>query len=163
MPRIRPAGDADQPAIRAIFNDAVANTTAVYDETLRTPEAQAQWFAAKLSQNLPVLVAEADGQVAGYASFGPFRPFPGFRDTVENALYVAPEHRGKGVGKALLAALIAEAQARRLHVMVAAVDGGNAASIRLHEGLGFVEVGRMPETGRKFGRWLDLVLLQKML
>lgn len=160
---IRDASLADLERVLAIFNHAVAHTTAVYDETPRSPAVQAEWFAAKQAAGLPVLVAEVDGVVAGYASYGPFRPFPGFRHTVENSLYVDPACFGRGIGSALLAATIDHARAAGRHAMVAAIDGENPVSLHLHEKYGFREVGRLPETGTKFGRWLDLVLLQKLL
>ncbi|MGQ9365949.1 GNAT family N-acetyltransferase [Azospirillum sp. A39] len=162
---LRDAGADDLAAMLAIYNDAVVNTTAVYDETPRGEEAQARWFAAKREQGLPVLVAaDADGTVCGFASYGPFRPWPGFRHTVENSLYVAPAQRGRGIGRHLLTALIGRARAAGgLHAMVAGIDADNAVSLRLHAALGFVEVARMPEVGRKFDRWLDLVFLQLML
>lgn len=160
---IRDATAADQGCLLVIFNHAVEHTTAVYDETPRSPAAQAEWFAAKQAAGLPVLVAEAGGTVAGFASYGPFRPFPGFRHTVENSLYVDPACFGRGIGSALLAATIDHARAAGRHAMVAAIDGGNPVSLRLHGKFGFREVGRLPETGTKFGRWLDLVLLQKLL
>jgi phosphinothricin acetyltransferase len=99
----------------------------------------------------------------GFASFGDFRPFPGYRHTVENSVYVDERHHRLGVGRSLLAALIERATALDKHVMIAGIEAANAASINLHASLGFVEVGRMPEVGCKFGRWLDLVFMQKRL
>ena len=114
----------------------------------------------------------ADGQalsapcpvVLGYASFGPFRgSWPGYRHTVEHSVHVRADQRGRGVGTALIHALLAEAQARDVHVMVGAIDAENTGSLRLHARLGFVETGRMPQVGRKFGRWLDLVFMQRFV
>lgn len=164
MIQIRDAVHADLPALLAIYNDAVLNTTAIYDETLRTLEGEERWFAAKREQDLPVLVAvAADGTVTGFASYGPFRPFPGFRETVENSVYVDPAHRGLGVGRALLGPLIERARARGLHAMVAGIDADNAVSLRLHAAFGFTKVAHMPEVGIKFGRRLDLVFMQRLL
>lgn len=160
---IRPATPADLDRILALYNHAVLHTTAVYDDTPRTPAGQAEWFAAKQASGWPVIVAEVDGRVAGFASYGPFRPQPGFKATVENSLYVDPDCFGRGIGSSLLAALIELARADGRHAMVAGIDADNAVSIRLHAKFGFREVGRLPETGRKFGRWLDLVFLQKLL
>lgn len=162
-PMIRDATEADLDRILAIFNHAVVNTTAVYDYTERSPEAQRQWFAAKQAAGLPVLVAEEDGRVLGFASYGPFRPWPAYQFTVENSLYVDPACFGRGVGSALLAETIERARAAGRHAMLAGIDAANAVSLRLHEKFGFREAGRLPEVGWKFDRWLDLVFLQKTL
>lgn len=161
---IRDAGSGDLDAILAIYNDAVVNTTAVYTETPRTPDEQRAWFAQKQDQGLPVLVAVGDdGIVAGFASYGPFRPWPGFRGTVENSLYVDPARRGQGIGGRLLTALLERGRQQGYHVMVAGIDADNATSLHLHARAGFRETARMPEVGQKFGRWLTLVFLQKPL
>lgn len=162
-PSIRTAGEADLPAILAIYNDAVEKTTAIWNETLSDLEGRRTWWRERTARGFPVLVAKAGSEVAGYASYGDFRPFQGYRFTVENSVYVREDLRGKGVAAALMAALIEKAQGQGLHVMLAGIEAGNIASIRLHEGCGFREVARMPEVGFKFGRWLDLVLMQKML
>jgi L-amino acid N-acyltransferase YncA len=160
---VRHATEAEAPGILAIVNDAIENTTALWTDDLRTLDEQRAWLAAKAAAALPVLVAVDGDTVAGWASFGPFRPFHGYRRTVEHSVYVATAYRRQGLATRLMEALLAEARARELHVMVGAVDADNSASIRLHVGLGFSEVARMPEVGRKFGRWLDLVLLQIVL
>lgn len=161
---IRDARSEDVPAMLAIFNDAVLNTNAVYDETPRTLAAQQEWFAQRQAQHWPVLIAAEAGAVAAFASYGPFRPWPpGYRHTVENSIYVAPERRGRGIGWRLLAPLVERAKAGGFHVMIAAIDAENTASLRLHARAGFIKVAEMPEVARKFGRWLDLVLLQKLL
>jgi phosphinothricin acetyltransferase len=110
-----------------------------------------------------VLVAVEGDAVLGYASYGPFRPFDGYRRTVEHSVYVAENARRRGVGEALLKALEVEARRAGMHAMIGGVAADNEPSLRLHEKLGFVETGRMPEVGQKFGRWLDLVFMQKML
>lgn len=163
MTLIRNAEDQDLDAILAIYNDAVVNTTAVYDYEPRNAEAQARWFAAKREQGLPVIVAEIGGVVAGFASFGPFRPWPAYLHTVENSVYIAPDRRGQGVGSALIPPLLDLARAKGLHTMVAGIDATNEASLRLHRKFGFEPVGLFKEVGWKFGRWLDLAFLQRML
>lgn len=162
-PLIRAAGEADLPAILAIYNDAVEHTTAIWNETKSDLEGRRTWWLEKTARGFPLLVAEAGGTVAGYATYGDFRPFQGYRFTVENSVYVRKDLRGNGIAAALMAALIEKASEQGLHAMVAGIEAGNTASIRLHERCGFREVARMPEIGFKFGRWLDLVLMQKML
>lgn len=163
MIHIRNATPDDAEAIRAIYNDAVANTTAVFDYEPRSIEAQMAWLAMKAEQNLPVLVAEETGRVLGYCSYGPFRPWPAYLHTVENAIYVAPDQRGKGIGRALLGPLLDIARQRGLHTMIAGITADNAASLRLHEAFGYAPAGLIREAGWKFERWLDLVFLQRML
>ena len=160
---IRDATPDDAAAIAAIYNDAVRHTTAILMEGEVGAENRVQWMAARQALGYPVLVAEAEGAVLGYAAFGDWRPFDGFRGTVENSVYVAPQARGRGVAQALLTELIPRARACGKHVIVAAITSENAASLRLHEKLGFVETARMPQVGQKFGRWLDLVFLQLQL
>ncbi|WJN58622.1 GNAT family N-acetyltransferase [Pseudomonas sp. SO81] len=161
---IRDAAEADLPALRDIFNDAVLNTTAIWmDDVVDLANRQA-WFNARAQQGYPILVAEnAAGEVVGYASFGDWRPFDGFCHTVEHSVYIRADQRGNGLGPLLMAALIERAKACGKHVMVAAIESGNAASIRLHERLGFITTGQMPQVGRKFGRWLDLTFMQLIL
>ncbi|WP_439597515.1 GNAT family N-acetyltransferase [Falsiroseomonas sp.] len=160
---ITEATEADLPAILALINQAIAETTAVWHLQPETLETRQAWFAARRAAGLPVLVARRGDAVRGFASYGPFRPFAGYDATVEHSVYVDPAAHRQGIGAQLLAALEAEARAQGRHVMVGAVEAGNAASIALHLRAGFVETGRMLEVGRKFGRWLDLVLLQKRL
>jgi phosphinothricin acetyltransferase len=160
------ATDADLPAILAIFNDVIATSTAIYRDDPLTLEDRAAWLAARRADGFPVLVARehADGPAIALGSFGWFRPTPpGYATTVEHTIMVSPIARGAGVGTALLEALIARATADGFHVMVASIDAENVGSIRLHERLGFTEVGQMPEVARKSGRWVDLVLLQRIL
>ncbi len=158
---IRDAVSADLPAIRDIFNDAVLNTTAIWMDATVDLANRESWFAARATQGYPILVAidEADA-VVGYASYGDWRPFDGFCNTVEHSVYVRSDQRGKGLGPVLMQALIERAKAGGKHVLVAAIESGNAASIRLHERLGFITTGQMPQVGRKFGRWLDLTFMQ---
>ncbi|MCY1281975.1 L-methionine sulfoximine/L-methionine sulfone acetyltransferase [compost metagenome] len=160
---IRDASEADLPGIRDIYNDAVRNTTAIWNETEVDLDNRRDWFAGRRQQGFPVLVAEEGGEVVGYASYGPWRNFDGFRETVEHSVYVRDDQRGKGIGPQLMQALIVRARVQGLHVMVAAIESGNAASIRLHERVGFVTTGQMPQVGQKFGRWLDLTFMQLVL
>jgi phosphinothricin acetyltransferase len=151
------------PGILAIYNDAVLHTTAIWNDVVVDLENRRQWWRGRTEAGLPVLVAVEANQVLGYASYGPFRAFDGYRQTVEQSVYVAEWARRRGVAAALLAALEAEARRARMHVIVGGIAADNEASLALHRKLGFVESARMPEVGQKFGRWLDLVFMQKML
>ena len=162
MIEVREADMGDLDTILAIYNDAVANTTAVYDYEPRTMDTQEQWFASKRVQGLPVLVATDEAAVVGFTSYGPFRPWPAYLHTVENSIYVAPDRRGCGVGTRLLAPLVEIAETRGVHAMVAAIDATNAASLRLHQKLGFEKVAHFRQVGWKFQRWLDLVFLERV-
>ncbi|MEX0144143.1 N-acetyltransferase [Massilia sp. LMS1-1-1.1] len=162
--QIRDAHAGDIEAILAIYNDAVSNTLAIWNERTVDAANRAAWLADRQRAGYPVLVAiDAEGTVAGYASFGDWRPFEGFRHTVEHSVYVRADRRGAGVGKALMVELIARARGLRKHVMVAGIEAGNAGSITLHKQLGFEEVGLMRQVGTKFGAWLDLAFLQLQL
>ena len=157
---VRDMTAADLPAVRAIFNDAVDRTTAIWSETHRTEAEQAVWFEEKTAGDWPCLVAAEGDAVLGYAALGPFRPQPGFRHTGEHAVYVAPAARRRGVGRALVSAILDRAEGRGLRVVIAAVSGDNPGSSALHEELGFREVGRLPGVGEKWGGRLDAVFLQ---
>ncbi|MFP3494339.1 N-acetyltransferase family protein [Pseudomonas sp. SIMBA_059] len=160
---IRDATEQDLPAIRDIYNDAVRNTTAIWNEQPVDLANRLAWFSARQAQGYPVLVSTENNEVTGYASFGDWRPFEGFRYSVEHSVYVRSDQRGQGVGPRLMEALIERARARGKHVMVAAIESGNQASIRLHERQGFITTGQMPRVGIKFGRWLDLTFMQLAL
>jgi len=162
---IRDAAEADAGAIAAIYNDAVAHTTAIWNETPVDGANRMAWMAERRRLGYPVLVAvdETDGVVLGYASFGDWRAFDGYRHTVEHSVYVRSDRRRGGVGRAMLRALIDRARVLGKHVMIAGIEADNAASIRLHLELGFRHVGLMPQVGAKFGRWLDLAFLQLLL
>lgn len=158
---IRDALPADLPGILAIYNDAVLNTTAIWNEQPVGLANRQAWFEARKVQAYPILIAVDDaGEVLGYSSFGDWRPFEGFRHTVEHSVYVRADQRGKGLGSKLMAVLIERARLCDKHIMVAAIESGNAASIALHERLGFKTTGQMPQVGTKFGRWLDLTFMQ---
>ncbi|MCO6177508.1 GNAT family N-acetyltransferase [Ciceribacter sp. RN22] len=160
---IRNATEADLAAIRDIYNDAVEHTTAIWNDQLIDVENRRAWLELRRARGFPVLVAEVDGKVAGYASYGDWRAFDGYRHTVEHSVYVHKDARGGGIGKALMKALIERAREGRVHVMIAAIEAGNTASIRLHESLGFRLVGIHEEVGTKFGRWLDLAMMELKL
>ena len=160
---VRAAVEGDLPAMLAIYNDAVLTTTAIWNDSLVDLDNRRQWLEGRRRQRYPVLVATLGDAIVGYASFGDFRAFDGYRFTVENSVYVAEKARRQGAASALLAALIEEARALGKHVMVAGIAGDNDISIRLHAKFGFVETARMLEVGFKFGRWLDLVFMQLKL
>jgi phosphinothricin acetyltransferase len=160
---IRPATEADLPAITAIFNDVIANSTAIYADDPLTLEDRSAWFAQRRDAGYPVLVADDGADVLGVASFGDFRAWPGFRHTVEHSVHIRADARGRGLGSALVGALFEPARALGKHVMIAGIDAANDGSIRMHERLGFRRGAVLREVGRKFGRWLDLEFMQKRL
>ncbi|MCE1173332.1 MAG: N-acetyltransferase family protein [Propionibacteriales bacterium] len=163
MVQLRAATPSDLSAIAAIYNQSVLDTTASWDYQPWTPAEHADWYAYKVERGFPLLVAVEDGQVLGYASYGEFRHKVGFDSTREHSVYVAPAAQGRGVGRDLMLALIDQARANGVHVLVGGLSADNEASLKLHAALGFVEVARMPEVGRKFDRWLDLVFVQLIL
>jgi L-amino acid N-acyltransferase YncA len=161
---VRAATAADLPAIRTLFNVLIPTTTIAYREHLASEDEIASWFAAQQAAHRPVLVADEAGEVIGYTTYGTFRGgerFPGYRHTAELTIHVDGASHGRGVGRALIEALLAAARECDVHVLVAGVDAANEASIEFHRRLGFVETARMPEVGIKFGQWLTLVLLQR--
>jgi phosphinothricin acetyltransferase len=147
--------------ILAIFNHEIAHSTSIYEHTLRTPLFMSGWFEAKERGGLPVLGAfDDDGSLAGFATYGPFRAFPAYGNTVEHSIYVRADRRGQGCGRALLGELVRTARARDLRVMVGVIDAANVASVELHRSAGFGHAGTLREVGYKFGRWLDVELYQ---
>ncbi len=160
---IREAAEADLPGILAIYNEVIATSTAVYSYLPVTLGERYEWWRARAAQGYPVLVAHDAAGIAGFATFGDFRAWPGYRFTVEHSVHVRADGRSRGLGTALVQALITRAAALGKHVMIAGVDAANAASIRFHERLGFTRCGHLREVGYKFDRWLDLVFLQRML
>ncbi|MES2821473.1 MAG: N-acetyltransferase family protein [Pseudomonadota bacterium] len=161
---IHDATPDDLPGILAIYNDAVLNTTAIWNETEVDLANRQAWLEERRAAGFPVLVArDPEGEVLGYASYGTWRAIQGFRHTVEHSVYVRADRHGQGLGPRLMQALIERARWAGLHVMVAAIEAENAASIRLHQRLGFVVTGQMPQVGRKFERWLDLTFMQLIL
>lgn len=161
--QIRGATEADLLAIRRLFNALIPTTTVAWRDDLADEAEMAAWFADRAAAGDPILVAEDAGEVTGYTCWSRFRHFPGYRQTRELTIHVDERWQGRGVGRALIDALVDEARTRDVHVLVAAVDADNAGSIAFHEALGFQPVARMPEVGRKFDRWLDLVLLQRIV
>jgi L-amino acid N-acyltransferase len=151
-------------AILAIFNDAILNSTALYDYKPRTKEMMTAWFDAKAKGNFPVIGLENEsGELMGFASLGAFRAFPAYKYTAEHSVYVDARFRGQGIGKRLLQEIINAAQRQDFHVMVGAIDASNTVSIRLHESLGFTPCGIIRQAGFKFNRWLDLAFYQLIL
>ncbi|MBE7926606.1 GNAT family N-acetyltransferase [Pseudomonas saudiphocaensis] len=162
--QIRDAQDADLTGILEIYNDAVLNSTAIWNDTPVDLDNRRAWLEERQRQGNPVLVAiDGNGKVAGYASYGPWRPHEGYRHTVEHSVYVSDSQRGAGIGRALMLELIGRARAAHLHVMVGAIESENRASIHMHQQLGFFHGGHLRQVGFKFGRWLDLTFMQLIL
>jgi len=161
---IRPATLDDCPGILAVYNEAVLTTTATYDYEPRTLEHRRDWFMTRQRNGFPVLVAvDVAGRVAGWSALNPYHDRIGYRFTVENSVYVAAESRGRGLGSRLLAPLIPAGESRGFHAIIAAIDADNVVSLRLHERHGFMTVGRFRRVGFKFGRWLDVVYMERLL
>ncbi|HLF72378.1 MAG TPA: GNAT family N-acetyltransferase [Dehalococcoidia bacterium] len=159
---IRDATEADVPAILDIYNYEVMNGTATWDTEPRTLTEQRAWFAAHRPPYC-VVVATVGDDVVGWGSLSRYHPRPGYRFTVEDTVYVRPDVQRRGIGRALLQALVARGRAGGFHTMLGKISGDNAASIELHRVCGFVEAGREMELGHKFDRWLDVVTMQLML
>jgi phosphinothricin acetyltransferase len=160
---VRPVTQDDLPMILAIYNDAVVNTTAIWNDHISDLQGRHDWWQQRVETGFPVLAAELHGACVGYATYGHFRPNDGYRHSRELSVYVSDAHRGQGIASTLMQALEAHARAHDVHVLVGGIEAGNSASIALHEKHGFVQTGRLPQVGRKFGRWLDLILMQKIL
>ncbi|HKA58932.1 MAG TPA: GNAT family N-acetyltransferase [Gemmatimonadales bacterium] len=161
---IRPATDADLAAVTAIFNDVIATSTAVYYFDATSLAERTAWFETRRAAGFPVLVAERDGAVLGFSSFAEFRgAWPGYRYSVEHSVHVRADCRGQGIGPRLVAALFPLASAMGKHVMIGGIDAANQASLHMHARLGFQQVAHFREVGHKFGRWLDLVFMQRFL
>lgn len=160
---LRTANESDLPGILAIYNHAVRHTTAIWNETEVDLENRRAWLQLRQSKNFPVLVAVEENNILGYASYGEWRAFDGYRHTVEHSIYIHEQAQGRGLGRQLMQALIEHARTQNIHVMIAGIDASNQASIRLHESLGFKHAGLFREVGIKFGKWLDLCCMQLML
>jgi phosphinothricin acetyltransferase len=163
---VRDATVDDLAAITELFNALIPTTTIAWRDDLADADEMAQWFATQSETGNPVLVAEREGAVVGYTTWTWFRGgprFPGYRHTRELTIHVDGRHHGHGLGRLLIEALVERARHDDIHVLVAGVDADNEASVEFHRRLGFVEVARMPEVGRKFARWLDLVLFQRTI
>ena len=160
---IRAAGETDLEAITAIYNHSVLTETASWDDQTVSLENRRQWLVEHATDPYVTLVAELDGRVVGYAAYGQFRPKAGWSLTAEHSIYLTSEVKGRGIGTQLLTALLGAAADRGIHVMVGVLSADNEVSLRLHQRLGFVETARMPQVGKKFGRWLDAVMVQRVL
>lgn len=160
---IREALEQDVPGILAIYNDVIATSTAVYREDPASLDDRLQWFNARREQGHPILVAAGDSGILGFASYGDFRSWPGYRFSVEHTVHIRADERGRGVGTMLMQALIRRAAEQDKHVMIGGVDADNEPSLRFHERLGFVRAARLRQVGFKFDRWLDLVFVQRIL
>lgn len=148
----------------AIYNHAVVHTTATYDYEPRTLAQRLEWFDDHERERWPVFVAEdGPGTVVGWSSLSRYHQKPGYQFTAENSVYLAESHRGRGLGARLLTPLITAAGERGLHAILAVIDADNRASLRLHARFGFEQVGRFKQIGFKFGRWLDVIYLEKLL
>jgi len=160
---LRPATINDLEKILEIVNHSILHTTANYNYDIQTLEIQTKWFDDKKAKNLPIVVADLDGEVVGFGSYGQFREKIGYQYTVEHSVYVVDHIIGKGIGSQLLTELIRLAKEQGLHVMIGAIDADNAGSIAFHEKFGFVTIGTIREVGYKFDHWLDLVFMQLIL
>lgn len=151
-------------AILDIFNEAIVNSTALYDYKPRTADSMIGWFKAKQSGGYPVVgIEDSSGELLGFASYGAFRAWPAYKYCVEHSIYVHVRHRGQGLGKTLLREVIDRARRRDYHVLIGGIDVNNIVSIALHERLGFIHAGTVKHAGFKFGNWLDLGLYQLVL
>jgi L-amino acid N-acyltransferase len=151
-------------AILDIFNEAIVNSTALYDYKPRTPESMVGWFTTKRSMGFPVIGLEGDaGELLGFASYGTFRAWPAYKYSVEHSIYIHHTQRGRGLGRVLLDAIVAAAREREVHTLIGGIDASNAASIALHMSRGFEHAGTIRQAGFKFGRWLDLAFYQRIL
>lgn len=157
---LRPATTSDIPAILAIWNPLIRDTTVTFTTIEKTPDTLSADIAAR---GPAFVVAETGGGLAGFASYGTFRGGPGYAHTAEHTVILGPGARGRGIGRALMARLEEIARAQGIHVLIGGVSGANPGAIAFHEAIGFDRVGHLPQVGRKFGKWLDLVLLQKTL
>ena len=161
--QIRAATSDDAAAIAALWNPIIRDTTVTFTTQEHTSDSLAARIAAKSASGEPFCVAHSGDEIFGFATYGPFRSGPGYRHAIEHTIILAPAARGQGLGRALLGTLETAARAQGKHAMIAGVSGDNPDAIAFHEACGFAEVGRLPQIGWKFGRWLDLVLLHKLL
>lgn len=160
---IRDAVEQDLPEILDIYNDVILTTTAVYSEKPHTLEMRTTWFKERKEAGFPVIVAEQDGVIVGFGTYGHFRVWPCYRFTVEHSVYVHKDNRGQGISKILLNNIIILARNAGLHALIAGIDSENEISLLLHQKFGFVQVARFKEVGFKFDRWLDLIFMELIL
>jgi phosphinothricin acetyltransferase len=158
--KVRFAQNKDLPKILEILNYEILNSTAIYDYDEKTPEELLDWFAEKQRKGMPLIVAEKDNDVVGYGTYGDFRDKIGYRLTVEHSVYIAKNHRRKGIGGLILKELVEIAKKEGLHIMIAGLDGANMESFEFHKKHGFKEVGTFKEVGFKFDQWLDVTFMQ---
>ena len=157
---VRPAERSDAPAIAGIWNGYIRDSVFTFNTTEKTEDGVVADIAARQDG---FFVAEEAGRVMGFATIFPFRGGPGYAHTVEHTVHLAPDARGRGTGRALMDRVEEAARRQGAHVLVAGVSGENAAGVAFHKAIGFIAAGTLPQVGRKFGRWMDLVLLQKIL
>ena len=157
---LREATEKDLPEILAIFNFHIEHTTVIYHYHKRSIAEMQAWFQEKKQSNFPILVAEENGKILGYGTYGKFRPHDAYQFCVEHSVYVNPKQQGKGIGKQLILQLISIAKRGNFHTMIAGIDAENKFSVEFHQKLGFKQVGYLKQVGFKFNRWLDLVFLQ---
>ena len=160
---IRDAERKDLPSILKIVNFEIEHTTSIYDYEKRTLQNQTVWFENKKIEKMPVIVAEENGDVIGFGTFGIFRPWAGYQFSLEHSIYLDKNSRGKGTGKKIMTELIHLAKDQGFHIMIAGIDANNSKSIKFHHNFGFKEVGRFNQIGFKFEKWLDLIFMQLFL
>jgi len=160
---VRRAVDADSEAIRSIYNPEVLESTVTFDLVPRSLEEQREWLRARSGAHAVLVAVDGDDEVVGFGSLSPYKDRAAYSTTVEDSVYVCRDQQGLGVGRLLLAELVGVATAHGFHTVMARIVGGHDASIRLHARLGFEIVGTEREVGRKFGRWLDVVVMQRLL
>ena len=160
---LRAAQESDAQAVAEIYNYEVENTTATFDLVRRTIDAQREWLAARTGAFSAIVAHHAEHGVIGFAALSTYRDRAGYRTTVENSVYVRRDHQRRGVGRLLLGSLVELARDSGFHTIIARIDSQSHGSLALHRSLGFTEIGVEREIGRKFGRWLDSVIMQKML
>jgi len=161
--KILPASTADAEAIAAIWNPIITDTTITFNSVEKLPADIAEMIEARRAAGQAFLAARQGSTLLGFATYGSFRTGPGYARTVEHTIILSEQARGAGVGRALLEALESHARANRIHSMIASVAAENTIAVAFHTALGFTQVARIPEAGRKFDRWLDVVFLQKIL
>ncbi|MFB3164680.1 N-acetyltransferase family protein [Neobacillus sp. 179-J 1A1 HS] len=157
---IRFAQEKDLQHILDIYNDAVLHTTAVYTYKAQTLESREIWFKQKMDEGYPVVVFELDNKVVGFATFGPFRPWPAYKYSIEHSIYVDSNYQRKGIASSLLKEIISIANEREYKTLIGGIDAANDKSIAMHEKFGFVHAGTIKNAGYKFNKWLDLAFYQ---
>lgn len=157
---IRPMEERDLPEVLAIYNDIILTSTAVYINEPQTLKEKKQWYIERHLAGYPLLVYEDEGEVAGFATYSQFRPYPGYNYTMEHSVYVHKAHYQKGIATKLMSELIRIAEEQGVKTLVAGIDGNNIGSVKAHEKLGFEYAGTIKNAGTKFGQWLDLVFYQ---